>query len=328
VAPIDLRAQADAARAERRLVVRGLTDPRSMVDLIWPAFQADLAPWAELDYAQDVSGRRLLAEVEGAEPGRRPTVVLVSSPAMFDDGGLAQPFEQPSRELLPSSWVDPAGRWAAIYVQPIVVIYNAHRALPPRAWTDLAADRYAERVVFDAPERMLTTGPAFAELRSALGDGEWRSFLITLAAHRPRLVGDNERAVLEVSTGARWLGLSNWNVARRVRAGSPVRYVFLHPTPCIPGFGLLVRDAPAAALGRLFLAWLTSEAGQRAYARTGRIPAMPRIDAELSLDAVLPTGAEPVFGSTDWLVNPGPWIQTYRTLIPAEPLPAAEGKLH
>jgi ABC-type Fe3+ transport system substrate-binding protein len=141
------------------------------------------------------------------------------------------------------------------------------------------------------------------------------------------LVADNERAVLEVSTGARWTGLSNWNVARRVRPGSPVRHTYLSPTPCIPGFGLLVRGAPGASLARLFLTWLTSDSGQRAYARTGRIPAQPNVDAALSLAAILPRGVEPVYGTADWLTDPEPWADRYRELLPAQREVAREGKL-
>ena len=83
-----------------------------------------------------------------------------------------------------------------------------------------------------------------------------------------------------------------------------MRHAFLDPTPCVPGFGILGRGAPGEALGRLFLAWLTSASGQRAYAVTGRIPALPDVDADLSLRAVLPRGVSPLFGSVDWLAAP------------------------
>jgi ABC-type Fe3+ transport system substrate-binding protein len=241
--------------------------------------------------------------------------------------GLSVAFESPFTDRFPAGWTDPAGQWLPLYVQPIVGIYNGHRASPPRSWRDLADRSEPGRLVFDDPARMLTTGPALAELLATFGEAGWEAFVRSLADRTPGLVADNERAVLEVATGSRWTGLSNWNVARRVRPGSPVRHVFLAPTPCVPGFGVLIKDSPAPSLARLFLAWLGSERGQQAYAATGRIPARPDVGGWPSLSTVLPTGVEPVFGSSDWLADPDRWADRYRELLPADRATAAEGKL-
>lgn len=294
---------------------------------IWPAFQDDLAPWASLDYAQEVVAGRLLASIRTATAEDRPSVAIVSNPAVFDEAGLVEPLETPFADRFPAGWVDPGGRWFPIYVQPIVAVHNALRGSPPRGWAEFAEGSPPARLVFDDPARMLTSGPALAELSSAFGMGAWESFVGLLSDRRPLLVADNERAVLEVAIGARWSGLANWNVARRVRPGSPVRHTFLSPTPCIPGFGLLVRDAPSGALGRLFLTWLASEAGQRAYAATGRIPAQAKVDATPSLRTVLPPSVEPIFGTVDWLTDPDRWSRRFRSLLPDGRGPAREGKL-
>jgi ABC-type Fe3+ transport system substrate-binding protein len=311
-----------------RLVVRGLTDPGSMERVIWPAFRADVAPSAALDYAQDVSAARLLADVAGRSPERRPAVAIVSNPALFERSGLAEPFEVADADAFPPGWLDAERRWLPIYVQPIVAIYNAHRALPPRDWSSLASSAPVGRLVLDDPARMLTSGPALAELSTALPDRDWAALVASIAEQAANLVADNERAVLEVSTGSRWVGLANWNVARRLRPGSPVRHVFLRPTPCVPGFGVLVRGAPAQPLARLFLAWLSSERGQQAYAASGRIPARPDVEARPSLATVLPAGVEPLYGSAPWLTESDAWAARFRELIPADRMDAREGKLH
>jgi ABC-type Fe3+ transport system substrate-binding protein len=322
-----VRSLADEARTDRPLVARGLTDAGSMRDTIWPAFRDEVAPWATLDYEQDVVAGRLLASVRGKAEEDRPAVALVSNPALFDRAGVLAPFEAAFADRFPAGWVDPAGRWLPVYVQPIVAIHNAHRASPPRSWDDFVGTAVRDRLVFDEPARMLTTGPALAELSSVLGASGWETFMRALAARAPRLVGDNERAVLEVATGTSWTGLSNWNVARRVRPGSPVRHTFLAPTPCVPGFGVLVRGAASEPLGRAFLAWLSSEAGQQAYARTGRIPARPDVRASPSLASLLPAGVEPLFGSADWLTDPERWVARFEALIPRTGDTALEGKL-
>jgi ABC-type Fe3+ transport system substrate-binding protein len=317
---------ASAAHGERSLVARGLTDQGSMREVIWRAFRESVAPWAELDYAQDVRASRLLDLVRSADGPARPSVVIVSSPALFDRAGALEPYRTPFADRFPAGWADERDRWTPLYVQPIVAIHNTHRAPPPRTWRDLADETLRDRIVLDDPARMLTSGPAFAELVSALGEPAWTDLLAGIAAQRPHLVGDNERAVLEVATGSRWVGLSNWNVARRVRPGSPVRHVFLDPTPCIPGFAVLVAEPPAPALARLFLAWLASDEGQRAYAATGRIPARLDVVATPSLATILPAAVAPVFGTSDWLTEPERWTARFRELLPAGD-GALEGKV-
>jgi ABC-type Fe3+ transport system substrate-binding protein len=325
MAASSLEALAKAARGIDRLVVRGVTDPTSMREILWGRFRRDVAPWAELDYEQDVVGVRLLAAVKATPAAERPAVLFASNPALFDEAGLTQPVDPPA-EPFPPGWMDPAGRWVPLYVQPVVGIYNHYATLPPRSWADLAADRFRDRLTFEEPWRMLATGPALAELQSVMGEGPWGDWLAALDAQRPWLVVDNERAVLEVGTGARWVGLSNWNVAKRVRRDSPVRHVFFDPTPCVPGFGMLSRDNPGEPLGRLFLAWLSSPDGQRGYAATGRIPALASVDAKPSLKAVLPPGVRPLFGSVGWLSDPGDWSARFRAAFPTAG-PTPEGKM-
>src|SRR5262249_1060677 len=160
-----------AARQEPTLVGVGLTDPQSMRSIIWPAFQREAAPWAELEYTQDVVPPRVLARLKEPVAGaKRPDVLIVGNPASFGRAGVTEPFDQPAAGLYPAGWTDAQRYWIPVYVQPVVLIYNRYHAAPPPArWTDLADARWAGRVVFEQPWRMISTGPALAELHSALG---------------------------------------------------------------------------------------------------------------------------------------------------------------
>jgi ABC-type Fe3+ transport system substrate-binding protein len=301
--------------AAGRLVARGLTDVRSVREILWPAFVAETGP-AELDYRQDVDMWRLRAAVGGAAPGDRPDVLIVADPVLFSRDGLLVGAEAASAVPRLPAWVDADGRWTSIYVQPIVAIHNALYTRPPRAWTELADERYDGRVVVEAPERMLTTGPAFAELREPLGEAAWTDWLATLGRRSVRQVADNERAVLHVATGSSWLGLANWNVARRVRPGSPVRHVFLDPTPLVPAFAVVVASGRATDVARRFVTWLGSDDGQAAVGRTGRIPAASvGADRQVRSD-VIPDGIGIAAGNADWISDPDRWIATFRSSFP------------
>jgi ABC-type Fe3+ transport system substrate-binding protein len=314
------------ATSGRALVVRGLTDPRSMRDVIWPAYQADTGAGLVLDYRQDVDMEHLRAAVTEAEPGSRPDALIVADPRAFTDDELLVPVDGIDPRPLPDSWADPSGRWWPLYVQPIVFVFNSHYRVPPTRWTDLVDETWHDQLVFEAAFRMLTTGPALAELRPSMGDAAWDAWLVELGRGRPRQVGDNERAVLEVATGSRPGGLSNWNVARRVRPGSPARHVFLDPTPCIPGFGVVVEGGASPADAAALIRWLASPSGQAAYGRTGRIAAVVPDGGSPSIGSVLPPAVEPLVGTVDWVSDPEPWVEIYRRRLPPDGVTSA-GKL-
>lgn len=310
-----------------RVSAIGLTDRVSMAEFIWPAFQRDVAPDAELDYVQDVSGSRVLEHVRSAPPGERPDVVWVTNPGYFVDAELCEPTESPLRDRYPASWTGASnGLWWPMYMEPIVAIYNAHYADPPATWSDLTAARWRGHMVFEQPWSMHTTGTALAELSGALDADAWDALVTGLAGTNPLLVGDNERAVLEVATGSRWIGLSNMNVARRIRAESPVRHVFLDPSPCIPAFGLLVRGARNPELGRQFLEWLTSESGQLALAAAGRVACLPDVGIP-AFGRLAGQRVRPLFGAADWVTDPTPWAERFRARFVASDEPVRYGKL-
>lgn len=298
-----------------RLVAAGTTDVRSVREIIWPRFVAASGTSAELDYRQDVSTPRLLATVRNSPVGERPDIVFVSDPAEFAGAGLAEPIDSFDGDGYPHGWLDSERRWWPLYVQPVVAVHNSYRGEPPRSWTELGDPRFRDRLVFEEPARMVTTGPSLAELSGTMDAGSWEALVASLAAQRPLIVGDNERSVLEVATGSRWVGLSNWNVSLRLRKGSPVRRIFLDPTPCIPGFGILVPGSSAPDLARRFVRWLATEDGQHAYSATGRVPALLDIDAPTALRNVLPDGVSGLYGAVDWVARPRPWADRFRTIF-------------
>ena len=301
--------------ASARLVAAGTTDVRSVRDIIWPRFVAASGTSADLDYRQDVSTTRLLGVVRDLPAGNRPDLVFVSDPAEFADTGMAERIDAADGADYPDGWLDPKRRWWPLYVQPVVAVHNVYRGEPPQSWPDLGDARFRNRLCFEEPWRMVTTGPALAELSGTMGESSWQSFVDSLVAQRPLVGGDNERTVLEVATGSRWVGLSNWNVSLRVRKDSPVRRIFLDPTPCIPGFGVLVPGGAAPELGRRFLQWLTTDDGQQAYSATGRVPALLDLEAPTALHNVLPAGVSALHGAVDWVARPRPWADRFRELF-------------
>lgn len=310
-----------------RLVARGLTDVRSFREVIWPAFRQHDPTATELDYRQDVDVTRLRREVGQVPPGERPDALILADPLLFARDGLLSPLEATTPDPGVPAWQDPSRRWATVYVQPIVATYNALYRRPPRSWLELADEAWHDRLVVEAPVRMLTTGPAFAELRGSMGEPAWSAWLARLAKAGMHQVGDNERAILEVATGSRWGGLANWNVARRVRPGSPVRHVFLDPTPIVPAFAAVVAGGRSPALGHRFVTWLASADGQAAVARTGRIPALGLEEPSSPSRTVIPASIGRLAGTADWVTEPDHWIEAFARIFPP-PGAVHAGKRH
>lgn len=318
-----LDALIEAARGQTILRGIGLTDPRSMHETIFARFSEQISPSVELVYRQEVNPVRVLRALRG---GERPDFLIVANPARLDEENLIVPFPQLHAGAFPQGWTDPESRWLPLYVQPTVVVYNRyHVGTPPSSWRSVATERWKGGLVLDVPAHMLVAGTALAEVKSVLGD-DWEGWIDDLGSLDPLLVADNERSVLEVAVGRMRVGLAPWFVARRVRATSPLSYIFFDPTPCVPAFAALPSAATSKEVGRLFLAWLGSPAGQKAYAATGRIPAIPDLDVPTALDAIMPEDVHPVFGSVSWLTDPGPFVERYKDTFRA-PETLLQGKL-
>jgi ABC-type Fe3+ transport system substrate-binding protein len=286
-----------------------------MADRIWPAFQRAAGSSAEIDYAQEVVGSRVLARVRDRVAGDEPPdVVILLNPEPFVAAGLADRAEPSLRDRYPSAWTSDGTLWP-LYVEPTVAIYNRHYATPPTAWQALADGSCENRLALEQPWLMSTTGPALAELSSALPGDRWDDLVEQLAELRPRLVPDNERAVREVATGAAWAGLTNVRFARRVRVESPVRHAFLDPVPCVPVFGVLVRGGHNPTLARSFLEWLTSADGQRAVADAERVPSLPALGIPIVERLAAMPGVRPLFGTVPWVAASATWGERFRSMF-------------
>ena len=112
-------------RGPTPLVVRGLTDVRSVREMLWPAFEAAEGALPTLEYRQEVDMARLRREVVELTTEDRPDVLLVADPLAFDREGLIEPVAAIDPGPRPAAWVDAGERWVSIYAQPIVAIYNA-----------------------------------------------------------------------------------------------------------------------------------------------------------------------------------------------------------
>jgi len=300
--------------SEARLVALGVTDAASIADIIWPAFQRAVASSVEIDYAQETAASRALARVRDEGSDNRPDVVFLLNPESFLGAGFAEPAEPPIADRYPAAWAGESGNLWPLYMEPTVAIYNAYYTTAPAAWRDLATVAPG-RLVFEAPWVMSTTGPALAELSGALDPETWQALLRGLVGGHPRLVSDNERAVLGVGTGTSWMGLSNLRFARRVRAESPVRHVFLDPVPCVPAFGVLVHGARNRRLARTFLEWLTSEDGQSAFAAAGRVPCLPSLGIPAFSRLTGNRDVRPLFGTVPWVTGASTWAERFRSMF-------------
>src|SRR3954453_2450166 len=167
---------------EPGLVAVGTTDVRSITGVVWPAFQRDHPDAPGIDYRQDLSLSRVRASIEAPDAAARPDVILVSDPAPLAADGLLAAGEMET-DGMPAGWLDPGRRWAPLYVQPVVAIWNGYRGMAPRAWQDLVAPETAGRLIFEEPWRMLTSGPALAELSAVLDPPAWDALLSGMAAN-------------------------------------------------------------------------------------------------------------------------------------------------
>ena len=223
-------------------------------------------------------------------------------------------------QRLVGGWTPPnAGELPAAYRTPdavgaavLYVVAVHHSGTPaPTAWSDLAAPAYRKAVAL--PD------PAFAA--SALGAVGWfvqtpalgTHYLAALHANGAVTVKSPDEVTTGVAQGVYRAGVtisSSANAAKK--AGSPVEVVWPKPGAiAVWGPVALSRTSKHPAAAKQLIAFVVSEAGQRALAGTGAYPTRPGVTGP-----TIPPGAAVV--SPDWAALAGrttSLLASYRAVL-------------
>jgi iron(III) transport system substrate-binding protein len=217
---------------------------------------------------------RILTEAQG---GRFAWDVvsfnLLDMDALNREGLLASYVSPETKSGFPPGAVDPAGRWAAIYVRQYVIGYNTGLVKPgeaPKSWNDLVSGRWVGQLAIDESDVEW-----YAAMLDYWGRDKGVAFMRALAQQKPQQRRGHHLLTRLLSAGDFPLAVVHANeIDKEKQDGAPVDWVrTLDPIITSPSQVGISARAPHPAAARLFVDFLLSQEGQRAIQSRGRVPA-------------------------------------------------------
>lgn len=220
-----------------------------------------------------------------------------------------------SAKDIPPPYRDPQERWVAFGLRGRVLAYDPRRTRRedlPRAWRDLAAERFSRRLAMADP-RFGTTRGHMATLLALWGETDFEDYYAALKRNGCRITDGNSQSVLLLARGLVDLAATDTDdvIAAQLRGDSvdmiypdltsPRRDKAIPGTLAIPCSVALVRGAPHRAAARTVIEHLAGPEIEEALARSEsrntpvrlwlreklRMPALPATEIDYSASAAV-----------------------------------------
>lgn len=259
----------DAAREEGELVWYE-SSPEDEVAEVFAAFQEKYPFVENVEQvrlrASDVASR-IAQETQAGSPTADVGTTGVDAAAQLHDRELLETpewteFGVPS-ELVPAPYIVTTA--ASTYV----ILYNTELVSEeeaPSTWEDLLDERWRDQIgTWVVPF-------AFVELVPAWGGDETTEYVRQFAQQNPVTYESTFPLAQAVGAGEIPVGVGIYHAAQpAIEEGAPIGVVVPEPTPVTLLYSFVPKDAANPNTAKLFISWLTSEEGARAYEEaTGR----------------------------------------------------------
>lgn len=193
--------------------------------------------------------------------------------ALSGEGLLATYLSPETKSGFAAGSIDPAARWAPLYVRQYVIGYNTRLVQPneaPKRWEDLLEPRWKERFALDQGDVEW-----YAAMREYWGRDKAMQFMRALGRQNPVRHRGHQLLAQELAAGQFPLALVFASeVESQKRTGAPLEWVkVLDPTIASPSAIAISAHAPHPAAARLLVDFLLSREGQLAIRARGRVPA-------------------------------------------------------
>jgi iron(III) transport system substrate-binding protein len=208
---------------------------------------------------------------------------LLDMDALNREGLLAAYASPEAQSGYPRGAVDPAGRWAAIYVRQYIIGYNTRQVKPgeaPASWADLLAPRWAGKLALDESDVEW-----FAAMLDYWGRDKATGYMRALSRQKPQQRRGHSLLTRLLVAGDFPLALVHASeIEKEKQEGAPVDWVrTLDPVVTSPSQVGISAKAPHPAAARLLVDFLLSSEGQAVIRSRGRVPA--RTDSSAGSDS-------------------------------------------
>jgi ABC-type Fe3+ transport system substrate-binding protein len=195
--------------------------------------------------------------------------------------GLIVPYKPKDADKIPTDWhgmkvKDKDDYWTCFPPWIVTNLYNekvmkALRLPLPKTWKELVNPIYRGNVVYTLPYASGTMHETVEILLQTLGEKEGWAYLRLLAAQLARFSTSSVDTTHVVNRGEVPIGLAQpqMNALSSRKDGYPVSDLLPDKTILVPEAVALLKNAPNAEIGKIFLDWLFSMEGQK-YVLEGR----------------------------------------------------------
>jgi ABC-type Fe3+ transport system substrate-binding protein len=317
----------ERAREEGTATLYSVIDAEGMRNTILPPFK-ERYDWLDLEVvAMGVSEIASTMSTESQTGNAKSDAAINTKGTMtplVGEGVFREP--DPEGELMQfvkENYSDDLYTLPAVpgYLFPIQVMYHTERVSDdevPESFEDFAGSALEGRIAFDDPTILNTSGGQFATLREIWGADKWRSTLQDIANNSPTLTDSSSESARLLAQGEADVVIGSLNDTLSLQDdGEPVEGLWLDPQVALnlPIYFSEGSNNPNAA--EFFAKWFLGEEGQRALAKTGRVPVDSDIAAE-EFEDVIPSDVQikPVaFNDQSYYNDPDTWISRYEDIF-------------
>lgn len=244
-------------------------------------------PGIAVEYSRGDSGPNAIKVLDEAKAGKVQGDVfdgIATTPPLLK-AGLVEKFVPADAAKYPAALRDADGRWNALVLYFLTPGVNTDLVGKGEIKTaqDLLNPKWKGKIAWSTEPS--SGAPAYiGAVLTSMGEDKGMAFLRALARQDIVNVDATNRAVLDqviVGQYAIALSIFDHHADISARKGAPVAWLKVPPIPA-PFHSIgLVKNAPHPNAGKLLIDFLLSEAGQRAFADVGYLPAMPSVPAKV-----------------------------------------------
>jgi len=273
----------EGAKREGKIVVYGSETPQES-NAIHQVFNKRY-PFIAVEFTKAPTAVRFEKVLFSAKQGKPVADVVTaiggSTAAYVDAGVLMDLSNLPVWSSYPEEYKLQGKYLAGPFVRHWSLAYNTNlvpRSEVPTSWEDLLQPKWKGKVAANSITRSVT----FTPLWYAWGAERATKFLEKLLANGLQVRkegGDASLRLLEAGEYSLLITAGAYQVYQDQQKGAPVEWVALDPVPTTAG-GLVgaLKDAAHPNALRIYVNWLLSEEGQRAYISvTGAFPIHPKL---------------------------------------------------
>jgi len=192
------------------------------------------------------------------------------------NAGVLEPYA-PKGTKIPARFADADGfyvyHWLTLMVAAVNTQMMDQKGKPvPASWMDLASPIYKDAITIAAPTKSGTGLTIFTTLKDAYG---W-DYIDALHKNIFQYNSSGSAAGRQAGAGETAIGLTyDTAVINQIKAGLPVKMVFLDMTPNVKEGGALVLGAPHPENGKKWVDFMASPEGAAVYAPFIGVPTTP-----------------------------------------------------